>query len=280
MAAMPLLRDLVHERTGVYSPTTATTCSPIGWRRSCSSAASSRFSTTTTCSSTTHAPPVEWGRLMDALSVPETYFWREADQMQAVVDHVVPSLVRAHPDDPLRFWSVPCATGEEPLTIAMMLEHAGWFARVAIEIHASDASPAAIARAQAGAFGSGRSAVCRRSCATILPAGRRRLGRRPGAPSARHVVVRREPDGRRGERRGRACRSSSAGTYSFTFPIRRPTRRRPVRERDAGARAILCVGAVGVAAPRDDEVRPRRDRAARSCTSNGEARRERWRWLN
>ena len=30
---------------------------------------------------------------MDALSVPETYFWREADQIRAVVDHVVPELV-------------------------------------------------------------------------------------------------------------------------------------------------------------------------------------------
>ena len=26
----------------------------------------------------------EWGRVMDALSVPETYFWREIDQLQAV----------------------------------------------------------------------------------------------------------------------------------------------------------------------------------------------------
>ena len=37
----------------------------------------------------------EWGRVMDALAVQETYFWREIDQIRAVVDHVVPRLTEA-----------------------------------------------------------------------------------------------------------------------------------------------------------------------------------------
>ena len=92
----------------------------------------------------------EWHRVMDALAVGETYFWREVEQLQAVVEHVVPVLARA--GGVIRIWSVPCATGEEPLTIAMLLEEAGWFARASIEIHASDASPAAIQRARAGRY--------------------------------------------------------------------------------------------------------------------------------
>ena len=52
----------------------------------------------------------------------------------------------------MRIWSIPCATGEEPLTIAMALEEAGWFDRARIEIHASDGSPAAIAKARAGLY--------------------------------------------------------------------------------------------------------------------------------
>jgi chemotaxis protein methyltransferase CheR len=95
---------------------------------------------------------VEWPRVMDALSVPETYFWREIDQIRAIVDVVVPSLVAALRGAPLRIWSVPCASGEEPLTIAMMLDQAGWFGRAPIEIHASDGSPAQIARARAGRY--------------------------------------------------------------------------------------------------------------------------------
>ena len=92
----------------------------------------------------------DWARAMDALSVGETYFWREIDQLRAVVDHIVPRLAAA--GGPVRIWSVPCASGEEPLTLAMLLEEAGWFERAPIEIHASDASPAALERARAGRY--------------------------------------------------------------------------------------------------------------------------------
>jgi chemotaxis protein methyltransferase CheR len=96
----------------------------------------------------------EWGRVMDALAVQETYFWREIDQIRAVVDHVVPLLVDALDGRTLRIWSVPCATGEEPLTIAMLLAESHWFARAPIEVIASDASRAAIAKAAEGRYGS------------------------------------------------------------------------------------------------------------------------------
>jgi chemotaxis protein methyltransferase CheR len=89
---------------------------------------------------------------MDALAVPETYFWREIDQIRALVDVVVPALVNTLQGTPLRIWSVPCASGEEPLTIAMMLDQAGWFERAPIEVHGSDGSPAAIARARSGRY--------------------------------------------------------------------------------------------------------------------------------
>jgi chemotaxis protein methyltransferase CheR len=94
----------------------------------------------------------EWSSVMDALAVHETYFWREIDQLRAVVEVVVPQLAR---DDSrtLKIWSVPCATGEEPLTLAMLLEEAGWFARLPIELIGSDASPDAIGRAKQGRYG-------------------------------------------------------------------------------------------------------------------------------
>ena len=95
--------------------------------------------------------PAEWGRVMDALSVPETYFWREIDQVKAIVDHVIPEL--AGRGQPIRIWCMPCATGEEPLTIAMLLQEAGWFDRVSIDITGSDASPSAVAKACTGRYG-------------------------------------------------------------------------------------------------------------------------------
>lgn len=91
----------------------------------------------------------EWPRVMDALAVPETYFWREIDQLRAIVDVIVPSLA-AKLMRPVRIWSVPCASGEEPLTLAMMLDQRG--GREPVEISASDASPAALAIAAAGVY--------------------------------------------------------------------------------------------------------------------------------
>ena len=96
--------------------------------------------------------PGDWLKVMDALAVQETYLWREIDQLRAVVDCLVPSLVRANRGLPLRIWSSACASGEEPLTLAIMLEEAGWFDRAPIELIASDASPAAIARARKGDY--------------------------------------------------------------------------------------------------------------------------------
>jgi len=66
---------------------------------------------------------------------------------------VVPKLTDELRGRPLRIWSVPCATGEEPLTLAMLLEEGGWFARAPIEILASDACRAGIARATRGRYG-------------------------------------------------------------------------------------------------------------------------------
>jgi chemotaxis protein methyltransferase CheR len=94
----------------------------------------------------------EWSSVMDALAVHETYFWREIDQLRAVVEIVIPQLAREGAQA-LRIWSVPCATGEEPLTLAMLLKEAGWFARLPIELIASDASPEAVRRAKEGRYG-------------------------------------------------------------------------------------------------------------------------------
>ncbi len=92
----------------------------------------------------------EWRRVMDAFSVQETYFWRELDQIKALVDVVVPEWFK-HNQLPLRIWSAACATGEEPYTIVMALHEAGWGAHP-IEVYGSDASEAAIEKARAGIY--------------------------------------------------------------------------------------------------------------------------------
>lgn len=94
----------------------------------------------------------EWRHAIDALAVQETYFWREADQLRSLTEGILP-LVATRTEGPIRIWSFPCSTGEEPLSIAIALAEANWFSRVPIELHASDASEAALRRARAGRYG-------------------------------------------------------------------------------------------------------------------------------
>src|SRR5687767_8518641 len=65
----------------------------------------------------------EWRRVMDAFSVQETYFWREFDQVRALVDVIVPEWFKTR-TTPLRIWSAACASGEEPYSIAIALQEA------------------------------------------------------------------------------------------------------------------------------------------------------------
>jgi len=94
----------------------------------------------------------EWARVMDALSVQETYFWREADHFRALATVIIPRLLERQRRT-IRIWSIPCASGEEPLSIAIALSEANAFAGANIEIHASDASEAALSKARAGRYG-------------------------------------------------------------------------------------------------------------------------------
>src|SRR5262245_45297576 len=86
------------------------------------------------------AAHVEWQNVMNALSVQETYFWRELDQVRALVQTLLPQSHARNSNSTLRIWSAACATGEEPLTIAIALTEAGWFDKPSMEILATAAS--------------------------------------------------------------------------------------------------------------------------------------------
>ena len=87
-----------------------------------------------------------------------------AHSLRAVVDRIVPQLVVDLAGRPLKIWSVPCASGEEPLTLAMLLDEQQWFARAPIEIVGSDASRAAVDTARRGRYGARSFRNCRASC--------------------------------------------------------------------------------------------------------------------
>ena len=150
---LPLLRDLIHERVGLAydngrGELLTDRLTPLVVARGFRSFLDFYY----LLKYDERAGDRDWLDVMNALSVQETYFWREVDQLRALTCHVLPELLRASSARPIRIWSAPCATGEEPLSIAIALEEAGWFHRAPIEIHGSDASTAAIDKARAGSY--------------------------------------------------------------------------------------------------------------------------------
>jgi chemotaxis protein methyltransferase CheR len=98
---------------------------------------------------------VELQQLVNAMTINETYFYREDYQFSALVRHVLPALAAERaPGEPIRIWSLPCSTGDEPYSIAIqILEHWPLADRYDIEILGSDIDSRALADARAGLYG-------------------------------------------------------------------------------------------------------------------------------
>jgi chemotaxis protein methyltransferase CheR len=94
-------------------------------------------------------------QLINAFTVNETYFYREDHQLRCLSRDILPERSRAkRAGEALRIWSVPCATGEEPYSIAIwLLENWPDVDTYDIEIVGSDIDTRVLEAAQAGVFG-------------------------------------------------------------------------------------------------------------------------------
>jgi len=95
---------------------------------------------------------VEWHELVESVVVTETWFFRDPEPITALVGLVIEKGFTAPSAVPLRLLSVPCASGEEPFSLAMALLDAGVPAD-RFKIEAVDISARALARAGRGFYG-------------------------------------------------------------------------------------------------------------------------------
>lgn len=96
----------------------------------------------------------EMQQLVNAMTVNETYFFREAYQFDCMVNHLLDELVaRKPPGSRIRIWSIPSSTGEEPYSIAIyLLERWPKIEAYDVEILSSDIDTTALGAAQRGVY--------------------------------------------------------------------------------------------------------------------------------
>jgi chemotaxis protein methyltransferase WspC len=93
-----------------------------------------------------------WEMLVDEVVVPETWFFRDRKPFQFLASYVTEKWLPANPTGPFKVLCIPCASGEEPYSVAMTLLDAGLEAD-RIRIDAGDVSERAVAQARRAVYG-------------------------------------------------------------------------------------------------------------------------------
>jgi two-component system CheB/CheR fusion protein len=99
--------------------------------------------------------PQEVDRLISAMLIKVTSFFRDPDIWDAITNEVLPKLLsRRRNGDPLRIWCAGCATGEEAYSIAMLLaEQVGPdLAAAGVKVFATDVDDASVAYGRRGIY--------------------------------------------------------------------------------------------------------------------------------
>ena len=90
-------------------------------------------------------------KVIDALTINETSWFRDHTPYQAFTDAMLPPLLAARTNRRLRIWSAACSSGQEAYSIAMLLDQhlpAGWD----YEIVATDISTQMLERVRTGRY--------------------------------------------------------------------------------------------------------------------------------
>lgn len=100
-----------------------------------------------------HESRQELQKLLQFLTVGETYFFRYGAHFEALRTTVIPELIRRKGEKRLRIWSAGCSTGEEPYSLAMTIMEAlpDW-QEWDIKVFATDINNRALNRSRDGVY--------------------------------------------------------------------------------------------------------------------------------
>lgn len=144
-AAFDSILSLLRERTGTdfgcYRPSTVS-------RRVLNRMISVGARTFTDYFNLLREDHAETASLLQRVTIKVSHFYRNPAVFDALRNRILPQLVKLRPSEALRLWSAGCGNGEEPYTLAMLLEEAG----VHGFVQATDIDPLALQAAQAGRY--------------------------------------------------------------------------------------------------------------------------------
>jgi len=103
---------------------------------------------------TRHDDKLMW-QVTDALVSSETCFFRDRAPFDQFRGEFLPELVASRGDRPIRVWSAACSTGQEPYSLAMIVDaerEQGGLKGTTVELFGSDLSERSLERAQSGLY--------------------------------------------------------------------------------------------------------------------------------
>lgn len=99
--------------------------------------------------------PREWDVLVELLTINETYFYREENQLNECCSYVLSLIKKKNKSRPIRIWSAACSSGEEPYSLAMLIQETGRFLPGSVEIIATDINKKVLRKAEMGWYHKG-----------------------------------------------------------------------------------------------------------------------------
>jgi chemotaxis protein methyltransferase CheR len=155
-ALWPRLSEFIAEHIGLHFPPERR---PDLQRALTAVAAEFGFANSARCADWLLSSPLtrpQLHALASHLTVGETYFFRERKTFEALAQHVLPELIRCRRgrEQRLRLWSAACSTGEEPYSLAILVQQLlpdwqDW----RVTILATDINERFLQKAAAGVYG-------------------------------------------------------------------------------------------------------------------------------
>ncbi len=153
------IRDLIYQVAGIFHPDNKLSLLQDRCRRRMTEVKAATLREYFECLTIRPIRQAELTALLNEITIGETCFFRNQAQLDAFRRVVIPKIIEAKADLPirrLRIWSAGCSTGEEPYTLRMVLleEAADRLKDWNIEIIATDLNERSLAHAKLAVYGS------------------------------------------------------------------------------------------------------------------------------